>query len=391
MKKKILILGSTGSIGKSLIEILTSDKKNLNIKLLSTNSNISLVVKQALKFNVKNVIICNKVKYLEAKKKYINTKINFHNSFSVIKKLFKKKELFYSLISIVGLDGLLPSINLIRYSQNIAIANKESIICGWNLINKQLKKYKTNFIPIDSEHFSIYSLSINESSKIKKIFITGSGGPFFNKSIKQIKNAKIKDVLKHPKWKMGNKITTDSSTLMNKLFEVLEARKLFNINLKNIKVLIHPDSYVHAIVQFNNNLSKLLIHDPTMKIPLINSVYNDNNILFKKLKLSKKLNFKILNNLRFSNVDKKKFPLIKILDNFQDIDSLYETAVITINDFFVNRFLKKKINYYQMIFLIKKFCNHNDFLKFRKKRVNKINDIIKTKDYVLFKLNKLRV
>ena len=243
MKKKIVILGSTGSIGKNTIKILKKDKKNFNIKLLSTNKNISEVIKQAKEFKVKNVIINDYTKFIEAKKKYNKLNINFYNSFSILDKLFKKKELFYSMISVIGIDGLNPSLQLIRYSKNIAIVNKESIICGWNLIKKELSRFKTNFIPIDSEHFSIYSLIENNNNNlIDKVFITASGGPFLNKSINKIKYIKKKDALNHPNWKMGKKISIDSSTMMNKVFEVIEAKKLFNLKYKNILILTHPKS-----------------------------------------------------------------------------------------------------------------------------------------------------
>ncbi len=158
MKKKIVILGSTGSIGTTTINLIKKDKKNFSIKMLSTNKNFKKVYLQAKMFKVKDVVINDYDSYLKAKKKYSSSNISFHNSFSIIKKLFKKKEIFYSMISTVGLDGLKPSLELIRYSQNIAIINKESLICGWNLIFKELKKHKTNFFPIDSEHFSIFSI-----------------------------------------------------------------------------------------------------------------------------------------------------------------------------------------------------------------------------------------
>ena len=213
MIKKIIILGSTGSIGKNTIKIIKKDKKNFDIKLLSTNTNVKDLVKQAKEFKVKNLIINNFSKYVEAKKKYKHLKIKFYNSFSVLDNLYKKKEIYYTMISIVGLDGLKPSLQLIKYSQNIAIVNKESLICGWNLIKKNLTKYKTNFFPIDSEHFSIFSLIENKDVKtIDKIYITASGGPFLNHSNSQLSNVTLKDSLNHPNWSMGKKISVDTQT-----------------------------------------------------------------------------------------------------------------------------------------------------------------------------------
>ena len=388
MKKKIVILGSTGSIGKNTIKIIKKDKKNFDIKLLSTNKNISEVIKQAKEFNVKNVIINDYSRFVETKKKYKNLNINFFNSFSIIDKLFKKKELFYSMISIIGIEGLKPSLQLIRYSKNIAIVNKESIICGWNLIRKQLNKFKTNFIPIDSEHFSIYSLiQKNNNDLIDKVFITASGGPFLNSSSKQLRNIKKKNALKHPNWKMGKKISIDSSTMMNKVFEVIEAKKLFNLNYKNISILTHPKSYVHAIVKFKNALIKILIHEPDMKIPIYNSLYP----LSKNKLKSQNLNLSILNNLELKKIDYKKFPLVKLLDNLSEKDSLYETILVVINDFFVLKYLNDEIKYQEMIKLIYKYSNYKEFLKFRKKLPKNVTDIYRLRDYVSLKLSTLSV
>jgi len=386
MKKKIAILGSTGSIGKNTIKIIRKDKNTFDINLLSTNKNITEVIKQAKEFNVKNVIIINPVKFFEAKRKYKKLNIRFHNSFSIIDKLFKKNELFYSMVSIVGIDGLSPSLQIIKYTKNVAIVNKESIICGWNLIKKELTKFKTNFIPIDSEHFSIYSL-IKNNNEIEKIFITASGGPFLKKNIDKLKNIKQKEALKHPNWKMGKKITIDSSTMMNKVFEVIEAKKIFNLKYKNIYILTHPKSYVHAIVKFKNAIIKILIHEPDMKIPIYNSLHLDS---IKNIK-SKNLNLSILNNLELKKLDSKKFPLVKLLNNLNEKNTLYETVLVTVNDFFVLKYLNNKIEYQEMIRLIYKYCNYSEFLKFRKITPINVTDIYRLRDYVSLKLSNLGV
>ena len=388
MKKKIIIIGSTGSIGKNTIKIIKKDKKNFDIKLLSTNKNVSEVIKQAKVFKVQNIIISDYAKFIETKKKYKKSNINFYNSFSIIDKLFKKKEIFYSMISVVGIDGLNPSLQLIKFSKNIAIVNKESIICGWNLIKTELNKFKTNFIPIDSEHFSIYSLiQKNNHDQIDKVFITASGGPFLNTSIKKFKNIKKKDALNHPNWKMGKKISIDSSTMMNKVFEVIEAKKLFNLKYNDILILTHPKSYVHAIVKFKNALIKILIHEPDMKIPIFNSLYSTNN---NKLK-SQNLNLSILNNLELKKIDYEKFPLVKLLNNLGENDSLYETILVTINDFFVLKYLNNEIRYQEMINLIYKYSNYKEFLKYRKVLPKKVIDIYRLRDYVSLKLSSLSV
>lgn len=386
MKKNIVILGSTGSIGKSTIKIIEKDKKNFKIKLLSTNKNVLELIKQAKKFKVKNLIINDLKKFNQAKKKFKNLKMNFYNSFSVLDKLFKKKEIYYSMISLVGIDGLKPSMQMIKSSKNIAIVNKESLICGWDLLKKSLKKYKTNFIPIDSEHFSIFSL-IGNINAVDKIYITASGGPFLKYSKSMLSNVTLADSLNHPNWSMGKKISIDSSTMMNKVFEVIEAKNIFNISYNRISVLTHPKSYVHSIVKFNNGLTKILIHEPDMKIPIHNSLYNFD----KKNIKSKKLNIEILNNLQFKKIDNKKFPLIKILDILPNHNSLYETALVSVNDYFVSKFLNKRITYKRLIQLINKYAHYKDFLKFRKIRVKNVDDIYKIRNYVSLKLDTLGI
>ena len=387
MIKNIVILGSTGSIGKNTIEILKKNKKKINIRLLSTNKNISEIIKQALEFNVKHVIVSDRTKFIEARNKYKNLKIKFYHSFSIIDKLFKKKEIYYSMVSLVGFDGLYPCLKLIKFCKNIGIVNKESIICGWKFIKEELHKNNVNFVPIDSEHYSIYTLIKNTNSElIDKIFITASGGPFLNKSIKQMKNVKKKNALNHPNWKMGKKITIDSSTMMNKVFEVIEAKKLFNVKYSDIEILTHPNSYVHAIIKLKNSIIKLIAHYPDMKIPIHNSIFPN-----KKNNFSNVVNLKILNNLQLKKIDKKKFPLVKILNKLQNNDSLYETVLVTINDYFVSKFLLDEITFNKMIKLIYKYSNSNDFLKYRMIKPKKIEDIYNLNKNVSLKLRTLSI
>ena len=388
MKKKIAIIGSTGSIGKNTIDIIRKNKKKFDVKILSTNKNIKLIIKQALEFNVKNIIINDYSSYLKAKKIYKKQNINIFNSFLILNKILNKKEIFYTMISIIGIDGLDPCLKMIKFSKNIGIANKESLICGWSIILNELKKNKTKFIPIDSEHFSIYSLIKNENVKsIEKIYLTASGGPFLNYKKSQLKKVSLKQTLKHPNWKMGKKISVDSATMMNKIFEVIEAKNIFSLNYNQVEIFIHPKSYIHGIVKFKNGITKLLLHDNDMKIPIHNSLFTGET----KYILSKKINLEILNNLNLKKIDHNQFPLTKILFNLPKINSLYETVLITINDFFVKKFLQKRISYLKLIDLINSHIFHIDFIKFKKKKVTNINDIFKTRNYVLFKLNKISI
>jgi len=381
MKKKIAILGSTGSIGKTTINILRKDKKNFDVVLLTTNNNYKEILKQIKEFKVKNVIINNHKKYLKVKAKLKKKKINIFNDFQLFKNKFRGK-IDFSMSAISGLEGLKPTLELITISRTIAIANKESIICAWNLIQKKLKKYKTNFIPVDSEHFSIWSLLNNTNhNRLEKIIITASGGPFLNLPLYKFKKINPKIAVRHPNWKMGSKISIDSATLMNKVFEVIEAQRIFNINFKKFKVLIHPKSYVHAIVKFNNGLTKILVHDTDMKIPIFNSIYNKKNVSIK----SSKLNLKILNNLNFSEINKKKFPSIKILKKIPEKISLYETVLVSANDELVNLFLNNKISFKKITVFLNKILEMKIFLKYKKKIPKNSNEIIKLNNYVRLK------
>ena len=309
MEKKIVILGSTGSIGKILLNIVQKNKKNFKIVLLTANKDHKTLYIQAKKYGVKNLIITNEVSYKILKKKCKKTNINVYNNFNIFKKIFKKK-IDYTMNSIVGFAGLKPTLEVIKFTKQIAIANKESIICGWNLIKKKSIYSKTKIIPIDSEHFSIWT-SLNEldinnridlNKSIQNLFITASGGPFKNTPVENFKKITVNQAIKHPTWKMGKKISIDSATLVNKLFEVIEAQRLFNIDIKKISIKIHPQSYIHSIIKFKDGLIKICAHEPDMSIPIINSL--DKNLNYSS---KNKINFKTLNNLNFTDADKKNF------------------------------------------------------------------------------------
>jgi len=383
MKKKIAILGSTGSIGKTLINILKKDQKNFEIVLLTTNKNYKELTKQAKIFNVKNLIATNENTYLRIKKNNILNHTKVFNNFDSFDKIFKTK-IDYVMSSISGLEGLKPTFNIIKHTKFIAIANKESIICGWNILNKELKKNKTNFIPVDSEHFSInYALKDNLISNVNNIYLTASGGPLLKVPLDKFKNIKISNVLKHPNWNMGKKISIDSATLMNKVFEVIEAKKIFNISYKKLKILIHPKSYIHALIKFNDGMIKIIAHDTNMTIP----IYNSLNFKKKFNLKTKEVDLKKLNNLNFSKVNYKKFPLINILSKLPKSDSLYETVIVATNDEFVKLYLNGKIKYIDLVNNIYNFIRLPEFTKFKLIKPKKIKTIEKLNLYVRLKIN----
>ena len=372
MKKKVAILGSTGSIGKTLINIIKQDKKNFKIVLLSADENYKQLLKQAKFFKVKNLIITNQNSYKKVKENRFYRNMNIYNDFNSFRKIFKKK-IDYTMSSISGIQGLKPTIEIIKYTKKIAIANKEAIICGWDLIEKRLNKHKTKFIPVDSEHFSIwYALQEIEKNLIEKIYLTASGGPFLGKSFQKLKKVNIKQVTNHPNWKMGKKISTDSATMINKVFEVIEAKKIFKISYNKLAIIIHPKSYVHAIIKFKNGLTKIIVHDTDMKIPIFNSLYSS-----KKFINSKKLDFKVLNNLDFRGANPKKFPLIKVLKMLPENTSLFETILVSINDKFVELFLRNEIKFTDISKKMNKMLNLYSFKKYKKIKPKNIEEIIR--------------
>ena len=377
MKQKIAILGSTGSIGKNLLEIINKDRNKFEVVLLTANKNHSDLIKQAKKYNVKNLIIKNHKSYTLLKN--INLKgINIYNDYNNFNKFFKKK-IDYVMSSISGMEGLGPTLNIIKFTKKIAIANKESIICAWNLIQHELVKNKTKFVPVDSEHFSLwYALKNLPSSEIEKVYLTASGGPLLKFSKLKLKNVKLSQALKHPTWKMGKKISIDSCTMMNKVFEVIEAKHLFNLSYKKITVLTHPNSYIHAVVKFKNGLIKIIAHDTTMKIPIFNSIKSDQALSIK----TNKLNLKKLNNLDLKEVNTKFFPVVNILKKLPNKISLYETVIVTINDLLVDQFLNKKITYKQLQDLLVKLTKKKLFTKYKKLKPKKFEDIILVKNKV---------
>ena len=384
MKKKIAILGSTGSIGKNLIEIIKKDKKQFKIELLTANKNYKEILNQAKVFGVKNIIITDRESFQKIKRKKLKN-IKIFNNFKSFDLIFKKK-IDYVMSSISGIHGLEPTLNIIKYTKIIAIANKEAIICGWHLIKKDLKKFNTSFIPVDSEHFSIfYALHKNDISNIEKIYLTASGGPLNNIPKSKFKSVKISDAINHPNWKMGKKISVDSATMMNKVFEIIEAKKIFNLKYEQLDILVHPSSYVHAITKFNDGMINIIAHDTNMKIPIFNSIYDNQ----KKMIKTEKLNIKKLNFLNFKKVDTEKFPSIKIIKKLKNKESFLETIIVLSNDELVNLFLLKKINFTDIIIILQKLFTMKKFKILCKKRPGNLKSIIYLDKYIRKKINQI--
>ena len=351
-------------------------KKNFfKINLLSANKNYNSICQQIIKYKPNNFVITNRNIFFKIKNKFKKKKINIFNNFN---SLNQKNKTDITISAIPGIAGLLPTINSIKFTKKILIANKESVICGWELIKNEAKKANTKIIPVDSEHYSILKLLENhDQNEIKKIYITASGGPFLNYKPNQFRRIKPADALKHPKWKMGKKISVDSSTLMNKILELIEAQRLFNIPNDNIDILIHPNSLVHAIVQFKNGLTKFLYHETSMIIPIANAIFEKNLNIDVFFKRNKKLKSDIAKNLIFNKVDKKIFPIISLKDRLNEFPS---TAIIinATNEILVEQFLNKKMPFlgiYKSIFAIMKDRNYKKYAIRNPKSIDQILSI----------------
>ena len=367
----IAILGSTGSIGKNTLEIVKKTKK-FKVVLIAANKNFLKISEQIKTFNPRVVIVVNTSVYTQIKKKYQKKNIIFLNNFYDIERYIKKIDVTVSAIP--GIAGLEPTIKFTKLSKNILLANKEAIICGWELIKKIANKYSTKITPIDSEHFSIGLLTKKISNdEVKKIYITASGGPFLKLPIKKFKVIKPKDAIKHPKWKMGKKISVDSATLMNKVLEVTEALKLFPFKLNKYEIVVHPQSLIHAIIKLKNGTSFFLYHLPDMKIPIGNALlknFNYSTFLTKKKEKQKNENY----NLDFLPVNKKKFPLVKLITKMNAAKSA-PIIINAANEIFVDEFLNNNIDFNDISTYLNLVLRNKNYIKTSNMPSNSIKNI----------------
>lgn len=370
-KRRIAILGSTGSIGISTLEIIKKNKSNFTIELLTANNNYKKLIKQAKIFKAKNVYIKNEFFYEKVKRSLKNSNTKVYTGNVSISRIVSGK-LDYTMSAIVGIAGLQPTVEAIKVSKTLAIANKESIICGWSILSNLIKKYKTKILPVDSEHFSIMELTKGVSNdEIAEIIITASGGPFLNTPKNSLSRVNPKQAINHPTWKMGKKISVDSANLMNKVFEVLEACKIFKFDINKYRIMIHPQSYVHSIIRFKNGIIKMILYNTDMKIPISNTLYRKKNNILN----IKKIDAHILNNLNFQEVDLSRFPSIKLIKKCLIFGSLAPTIVNASNEVLVNLFLSNKISFLDIVKTINRIIIDKDFKKYATRKIRSIKDI----------------
>ena len=355
MKRLISILGSTGSIGLTTLKIVDKKKNYFQPYFFAANKNYNLICKQIKKYKPHFFLIQNQKVFNKVKKKFKIGKTKIINSLNV--RTLRVSSI--TVTAIPGLAGLPLTLSMIKKSKKMLIANKESIICGWSLINKNSLKYKTEIIPVDSEHFSILKLIENTKlDQIEKVYLTASGGPFLDFKKKKLEKIKPEQALKHPKWDMGKKISIDSSTLINKVLEYIEAQKLFNLSNDKLEIIIHPESLVHAIIKFKNGLTKFIYHETSMIIPIANAIFNNDLSINKFLNDKKKIR-----SLTFERPNQMNFPIIKILNRVNEFPS---TSIIVnaSNEVLVDHFLRKKVPFLGIPLIIQKILSDRNYKKY---------------------------
>tara|TARA_B110000003_G_scaffold186582_1_gene185482 strand:+ start:1293 stop:2447 length:1155 start_codon:yes stop_codon:yes gene_type:complete len=357
--KKIAILGSTGSIGTQTLEVISHIKGQFKVDLLSAFSNYNLLIEQAKKFKPKTLIFGDRSKSKILEKNLKNEKIDILYGEEALNNFYKYSNPDMVLTALVGKSGLIPTINAINKNINIALANKETLVIAGDIITKLCKDNNVDILPVDSEHSAIYQCLLGEKNKnIEKIILTASGGPFRGKSIEDLKYIKKEDALNHPNWDMGNKISIDSSTLMNKGLEVIEAKYLFNIDINSIEVVVHPQSIIHSMVEFNDGSIKAQMGEPDMKLPIQFALgYPErlrNNF--------KKFNFLKNNTLNFEKPCLKTFNNLKLAFEAGLRGGNSPCILNASNEVVVEAFLNEKINYLDMTKFIEDSLNKISYI-----------------------------
>tara|TARA_B100001057_G_scaffold346600_1_gene347913 strand:+ start:381 stop:1535 length:1155 start_codon:yes stop_codon:yes gene_type:complete len=357
--KKIAILGSTGSIGTQTLEVINSNKNIFKVELLTANSNFKLLAKQANKFNPK-VVIINDVTWVDELSKLIkNPKIEILHGTESLNNFSKYCEIDLVVTAVVGKSGLLPTVNAINNNVDIALANKETLVVAGRQILNLLKKSKSKLLPVDSEHSAIFQcLNGEKKSNLEKIILTASGGPFRGKDLNFLKSVSKENALNHPNWEMGKKISIDSSSLMNKGLEVIEAKFLFDIDIKDIDVVIHPESIIHSMVQFNDGSIIAQLGEPDMRLPIqyalgyperLNNSY-------------KRYDFINSGSLNFEKPCYKTFNNLKLAFDAAEKEGNSPCILNAANEVVVSAFLEDKIKFLDMTYIIEESLNKISYI-----------------------------
>ncbi|MAE43160.1 1-deoxy-D-xylulose-5-phosphate reductoisomerase [Candidatus Woesearchaeota archaeon] len=355
--KKLSILGSTGSIGTQTLDIVRNNPNEFKVIGLTVNSNIELLKKQINEFKPEAVAVMDEEK-ADLLKKEVD--VSVYSGIDGIIKVAKLDETDTVVNSLVGSVGVRPTIEAIRTKKNIALANKETLVTAGSVVMEEVKKNNVNLMPIDSEHSAIFQCINGEKiGDVSGIVITASGGPFREYSKEQLENVTANDALKHPTWAMGNKITIDSATLMNKGFEVMEAHWLYGVGYENIEVVVHPQSIIHSLVEFKDNSVIAQLGNPDMKLPIQYALSFP-----KRFEMNtKRLNLVEAGNLSFEEPDFDRFPCLKYAYDAGKVRGSIGAVLNAANEIAVNAFLDDKIKFLDISKIIKKMMDSHNLIK----------------------------
>lgn len=358
--KRIAILGSTGSIGTQALEVIREHKDLFSVEVLTAHSNVNLLLEQAKEFIPNAIVIVDESKYELVKESLKDLPIKVYAGVDALSQVVQMDTIDLVLTALVGYAGLKPTIEAIKSGKSIALANKETLVVAGGLINQLCKKHKVNIIPVDSEHSAIFQCLVGEfQNPIEKIYLTASGGPFRGKSVKELMHVTKAQALKHPNWVMGAKITIDSASLMNKGLEVIEAKWLFDLNPEQVDVIVHPQSIVHSIVQFQDGSMKAQMGVPDMKLPIQYAMAYPERI---------KNNFERFDFLKYPNLTFEKADM----ETFRNLGLAFEALKMggnaacilnAANEIAVETFLRDNIGFLEMSNLIEKCLHQVSFIK----------------------------
>ena len=360
MKKKISILGSTGSVGVNTLKVINNISKEFDVVYLTGNTNSDLMIKQCLEFNPKSVVMINEEASEAVKKGLLGYDINVLSGRESLLNISRDKEMDLVLNALVGSPGMEPTLEAVKAGVDVALSNKESLVVAGDLITTEMKKTGANIFPVDSEHSAIWQCMVGESlSDIEKIILTGSGGPFRTRPINTFVDIKVSEALNHPNWEMGKKITIDSATMMNKGLEVIEAYWLFNIDVNMIDIVVHPQSIIHSMVEFKDSSIKAQMGVPDMKVPIQYALTYPNHISAPW----ERLDFKLIGDLSFEAPDFDRFPCIKLA--YMSLDRMGSTPAILnmANDYSVYKFLNSEIKFTEIPKIIEAAMKHHQWVE----------------------------
>lgn len=358
MKRRIAILGSTGSIGTQALDVIASHPDLFEVEVLTAFNSYETLVKQALTFLPNAVVIGNKENYGFVKDALTSTDIKVYAGSEAIAQIVEMESIDIVLTAMVGFSGLLPTINAIKAKKTIALANKETMVVAGELITELAQQNNVPIIPVDSEHSAIFQCLVGEKSPIEKIILTASGGPFRQHTIDQLKQVTCADALNHPNWCMGSKITIDSATMMNKGLEVIEAKWLFNLNPSQIEVVVHPQSIVHSLVQFEDGSLKAQLGLPDMRLPIQYAL----SFPYRIKSEFPRFNFSNYPTLTFEEPDLKKFPNLALAREALIRGGNSPCILNAANEIAVDSFLKERIGFLQMSEIIEKVISKSPFI-----------------------------